>query len=118
MRITLCGSARFEGEFKRLNEELTLRGHVVYSLAVFPSDKAAGKNWYTPVEKRMLDHVHFLKINNSDAIYVIAGARPAENYIGESTSREIAHAITTRKGLFCAPGFAAILGPEFIEFLI
>lgn len=51
MLITLCGSARFEKEFKEINERLSLEGHVVYSLAVYPSDKPC-KNWYTAEQKK------------------------------------------------------------------
>lgn len=87
MKITLVGSARFESEFKRLNKGLTLNGHIVYSLAVYPSDEGE-KNWYTDKEKKELDNVHLMKILNSDAIYVVS----PDGYIGESTTREIVYA--------------------------
>lgn len=92
MKITLCGSARFEDEFKKFNKELTLQGHVVYSLACYPSD-FGGKNWYTEEEKEILDRVHKLKIDNSDAIFVIN----KEGYIGDSTKSEIAYALAQGK---------------------
>ena len=96
MRITLCGSARFEKEFKEYNRRLTLAGHVVYSLAVYPSDMS-GKDWYTPDQKVMLDAAHLAKIDNSDAIMIVRG-----DYIGESTAREIAHALAAGKNIMCA----------------
>ena len=95
MRITLCGSARFEKEFHEWNKKLTLAGHVVYSLAVFPSQEDE-KNWYTPEQKRMLDRVHFKKIENSDAILVLDVA----GYIGESTAREVSHAKACIKRIY------------------
>lgn len=87
MRITLCGSASLEKEFKELNKNLTLAGHSVYSLGAFPSEQGE-KNWYTEYEKKILDQVHFDKIENSDAIYVIS--QNAE--LGESTANEVLHA--------------------------
>lgn len=100
MKITLCGSAKFESEFKRMNEKLTLAGHVVYSLAVYPSDKAGQKNWYTEVQKKALDAAHKAKIDNSDAIYVIMPG----GYIGESTQSEIDYARSRGKKLMTAYG--------------
>lgn len=87
MKITLCGSARFEQEFHRLAKELTLAGHVLYSLSVFPSF-AGAKNWYSEDQKTILDLVHLAKIDESDAVMVI----DVDGYIGESTRREIAWA--------------------------
>lgn len=96
--ITLCGSARFEAAFKRWNETLTLEGHAVFSLSVYPSDKA-GKDWYTAEEKVMLDRAHKMKIDASDEVFVvdvdyaIAHAKVQHPpYIGDSTRSEIAHA--------------------------
>jgi hypothetical protein len=43
MIITLCGSARFEETFKQVNEDLSLNGHIVLSLAVYPSDHENNK---------------------------------------------------------------------------
>ena len=88
MRLTLCGSAKFERAFHVWNEKLTLAGHTVYSLAVFPSFKNGDKNWYTEDQKIALDVAHFAKIMNSDGIVVLNG----DGYFGESTKREIAFA--------------------------
>jgi hypothetical protein len=98
MKITLCGSAKFEQQFKEMNERLSLAGHVVYSLAIYPSDKGGDKDWYSPAQKERLDAVHFAKIRNSDAIYVIAPG----NYIGESTQKEIDYARKLKKKIFSA----------------
>lgn len=84
-KVCLCGSGRFEKEFIDANRELTLRGFIVYSLAVLPSQSPSGeKTWYDEDEKTMLDLVHLRKIAESDAILVVG-----DGYIGESTYREI-----------------------------
>ena len=92
MRLTLCGSLRFEKQFKEMNKRLTLAGHVVYSVACYPSDND-GKDWYSPEQKAVLDTVHLAKIDNSDGIVVL----DVDGYIGDSTKREIAHAEKTGK---------------------
>lgn len=97
MKITLCGSARFEEYFKFWNEMLSLYGHTVYTLSVYPSQKESGKDWYSEEEKKTLDRVHLDKIRNSDAILVI---NPFA-YIGESTLKEIEFAEATGKKIFC-----------------
>jgi hypothetical protein len=96
MRITLCGSTRYEKLFHYWNEKLTLAGHVVYGLAVYPSSKQEVKDWYTEDQKTMLDLVHFAKIDNSDAIVVLNQG----GYIGISTAREIKWATLKNKGVF------------------
>jgi len=97
MKITLCGSARFEEYFKFWNEMLSLYGHTVYTLSVYPSQKEEGKDWYNEEEKKTLDQVHLDKISNSDAIFVI---NPFA-YLGESTLKEIEFARRSGKEIFC-----------------
>lgn len=96
MKLTLCGSARFEKEFHHWNEALTLAGHVVYSLAVYPSSKGGEKNWYDAAIKQSLDLAHLAKIEESEGIVVIN----VDNYIGESTIREIEWARLRNKKIF------------------
>lgn len=98
MIITLCGSNRFESEFKKWNERLTLQGHVVFSLGVYPSDKGLSdsEKWYTDEQKAVLDHVHKLKIKASDAILVLN----VDGYVGESTSSEIIYAQSQNKIIY------------------
>lgn len=102
MKITLCGSARFEEYFKFWNEMLSLYGHTVYTLSVYPSQKDSNKDWYTEDEKKVLDQVHLDKISNSDAIFVI---NPFA-YLGESTLKEIQFAERTGKQIFCLESWA------------
>lgn len=108
MKITLCGSAKFEQLFHELNERLTLGGHVVYALSVYPSFKAGNKNWYTETQKLILDKIHMKKIDESDAIVVIN----PQNYIGMSTAKEIRHAVNTYKKIYYYEG-----GPNFMHLL-
>jgi len=97
MKLTLCGSARFEKLFHEWNEKLTLAGHVVYSLGIYPSSKDGNKNWYTPEQKTRLDQVHLMKILNSDGIVVVTDDT---GYVGESTKNEIAWATLNDKHIF------------------
>lgn len=97
MNIALCGSARFEDYFKFWNEMLSLYGHTVYTLSVYPSQKESGKDWYSEEEKTTLGQVQLDNVDNSDAIFVI---NPFA-YLGESTLREIAFAEQTGKQIFC-----------------
>lgn len=96
MIITLCGSARFEQQWHTWNEVLTLSGHIVLGLAVYPSYKNRQKSWYTDSEKIFLDDVHKDKIKISDAILVLNRFA----YIGESTLSEIEYARKLNKKLF------------------
>jgi len=95
MRITLCGSARFYELFYKLNRDLSLAGHVVYSLGAYP-DKESSKDWMTPEQKVVLDLVHLAKIENSEMILVI----DPEGYIGESTRKEIHYALLRHKAVW------------------
>ncbi len=100
MRITLCGSTRFEPLFHEWNHKLAVAGHTVYSLSLFGREaKDAGKDdkkIVTEEEKIVLDLVHLDKILNSDAILVI---NPG-SYVGFSTSREIRWARMQRKYVY------------------
>lgn len=103
MIVTLCGSARFERLFKVWNEILTLSGHTVFSLAVYPSDKAGTKSWYTEEEKLILDAAHLRKINASDAVLFLN----RYGYMGESTLNEVQHARDNGKLLYALEAWRA-----------
>lgn len=96
MIITLCGSAKFEAEFKHWNEVLTFAGHAVFSLAVYPSDKSGVKCWYSDIEKVALDDVHKRKIAASEAVVILN----VGGYYGESTLSEINFALTHNKPIY------------------
>jgi len=88
--ITLCGSSKFKEDFDRVNEELTMKGNVVFSLGVFGHAKGIEHSKET-VEQ--LKKIHFKKIDLSDKIYVVN----KDGYIGESTRIEINYAETNGK---------------------
>lgn len=90
---TLCGSTRFVKEFNEINKQLTLEGVIVLSVGCHThSDKELQ---ITKEQKENLDALHFDKISMSDSIFVIN----KDGYVGESTSREIAHAFRSNKGI-------------------
>jgi hypothetical protein len=85
MKVTLCGSLKFEKEIQEWHERLAFAGHTVYSMVVLPSQKGDNKDWYTTQQKQTLDLLHLSKIEESNAIFVV----DVNGYIGESTKREI-----------------------------
>jgi hypothetical protein len=83
--ITLCGSTKFMDAFERANEDLTLQGNVVFSVAMKAHE---GSSRVSAEQKQLLDRVHLEKIRLADEILVLN----VNGYIGESTAREIAFA--------------------------
>jgi hypothetical protein len=84
MKICLIGSSRFTKKYDEINRKLTLAGHVVYSIAII---KTEGMN---PEEEETIDLVHLLKIQESDACFLITDE---SKYIGDSTRREVKWAV-------------------------
>lgn len=83
--ITLCGSTKFKKEFEIEQARLTLEGNIVLSVGMFGHEVNLDMNGDT---KRMLDKLHFKKIDMSDEVFVI---NPG-GYIGLSTCDEIYYA--------------------------
>lgn len=100
MRITLCGSTRFEQQFHDLNHALAIKGHTVYSLSIFARQESdtgkEGKRVISDEDKIVLDLVHLDKILNSDAVVVIN----ADGYQGFSTKREVLWARMQQKEIY------------------
>lgn len=92
---TLCGSAKFEKDFHDWNRYLSFCGDIVLSLVAFPSIMG-DKNWYTPQQKAVLDIIHFKKIYASTHVMILN----RDNYIGESTMRELLYALLVEKEVF------------------
>lgn len=109
MRLTLCGSTRFLDLYRDWNARLSKAGHVVYSVAVAEH----GGDRLTDADKDLLDLVHLMKIQASDAIFVLDGPVDGKPYVGASTRREIAWARLNGKGVFWFSngGGARLLGP-------
>ena len=96
--ITLCGSTKFEEEFMKTQNELTLKGNIVLSVGGFAHsrDSELWKNMDEKTRiktKEMLDDIHKRKIDMADEIFVIN----VHGYIGESTKSEIEYAKKTGK---------------------
>jgi hypothetical protein len=84
--VCLCGSARFVDELRAANRDLTFAGVIV----VAPGETGEP---VTAEQKVALDALHLRKIDLADRALVV---NPG-GYVGESTSREIAHALATGK---------------------
>ena len=95
--ITLCGSTRFREEYMEAQKRLTLEGNIVISVGLF-GHSGDCEVWDEGV-KEMLDEMHLSKIDMADEIYVV---NPG-GYVGKSTSREIAYALSQGKKVssFC-----------------
>ena len=92
--ITLCGSTKFKDEFIKAQKELTLAGNIVISVGLF-GHSGDNEVWDDGV-KEMLDDMHKRKIDMADAIMVI----DVNNYIGESTRKEIEYAKSQGKFVY------------------
>jgi len=92
MKIALIGSSRFLEKYNEINRRLSLAGHVVYSIATVStsSGKLTQARSLTEDEKETLDLVHLLKIQESDACFLITDET---KYVGESTRREMKWAV-------------------------
>lgn len=87
--ITLCGSIKFKSEFMKVQEELTLKGNIVFTPNFFNNVK----DEINMETRKMLDEMHRQKIHMSNEIYVIN----VGGYIGESTKSEIEYAKSNGK---------------------
>jgi len=95
--VCICGSTRFENEMRAANRDLTYAGVIVLA----PSEAGEAGGAITDDQKSALDTLHQRKIDLADRVLVV---NPG-GYIGESTSREIAHARVTGKPIsFTNPG--------------
>ena len=90
--ITLCGSTKFRKEFEDVMRDETLKGNIVISVGLF--GHAEGMDMTSPT-KKMLDQLHFRKIDISDEIFVIN----PNGYIGLSTCDEIHYALAQNKAV-------------------
>lgn len=89
--ITLCGSTRFRDEYMEAQKRLSLEGNIVISVGLF-GHSGDSEVWDEGV-KEMLDEMHLSKIDMADEIYVVN----PDGYVGKSTSREIAYALSQGK---------------------
>lgn len=93
MIITICGSTRFKNEIMEAAKNLTLDDHIVLMPTIF---EHADNVELTQEQKIRLDNLHKMKINMSDAVFVVN----VDGYIGESTYGEIDWAVRNKKELY------------------
>ncbi len=80
--ITLCGSTKFKKEFREIEAYLALEGNVVLSLNFFEQSENIV---LTKEQFSVLEKVHQRKLEMCDEVFVV----DVNNYIGESTKKEI-----------------------------
>ena len=92
--VCLCGSTRFLSAFRQAHKQEALAGRIVLSVeCVTSSDHAVQE--YAPNIKRLLDELHLRQIELADEILVLN----VGGYVGDSTAREIEHAVSLGKGV-------------------
>jgi hypothetical protein len=92
--VCLCGSTRFMDYFHEAGWQLTMEGKIVLSVGCskhLPADHG-GEALGVEIAAR-LDELHLRKIDLADEVFVLN----VDGYIGESTRREIAYAMSTGK---------------------
>jgi hypothetical protein len=91
--VCLCGSTKFGDAFREANVRETLAGKMVLTVGCdFKSDSALG---LAPEVKERLDALHLQKIAVADEVLILN----VNGYIGESTARELRHAIELGKSV-------------------
>ena len=83
-------STKFEAEFAKVNQRLTMKGCVVISLGMFSLPDLPSYDWTIDSSdlKGRIGGVHFQKIRMADEVYIVDPG----GYLGEPTRREIAYA--------------------------
>jgi hypothetical protein len=89
--VTICGSMRFYDYMLQVAAQETLEGRIVLApfCAVTPGQQDEDA-------KRRLDELHLRKIDLAERIIVVTNG---DGYIGESTSREVAYALSKGKAM-------------------
>lgn len=88
--ITICGSYKFKKEMDEITEKMALEGNCMLTpINLTKTNKEA----YTKEEAMIIGNMHKEKIKLSDAILVVN----VNDYIGDSTKREIEYAKSLNK---------------------
>ncbi len=93
MTITICGSIKFKEQILNAAKNLTLDDHIVFAPVLFDPEEY---EQITQEQKIRLDNLHRMKINLSDAIFIVN----VDGYIGESTFGYIDWAVRNKKELY------------------
>lgn len=88
--ITICGSLKFKKEMMEIAQEMELKGNCMLT-PIYPTND--NKDSFTKDEAETLSKMHREKIRLSDSILVLN----KDNYIGESTKKEIEYAKSLNK---------------------
>ena len=88
--ITMCGSLRFKDQMIETSLKVELQGNCVLTPPYPLNDD---KDNFSEKEIKVLDDMHKVRIKMSDAILVMN----VDNYIGESTKKEIEYAKSLNK---------------------
>lgn len=88
--ITICGSLKYQDEIMKISEEMTLQGNCILSV-IYPVNRDISA--YSAEERELFGAMHRERIRLSDAILVVN----IDDYIGESTRREIEFARSLNK---------------------
>lgn len=95
--VTLCGSTRYYWLFAQFNLLLTCAGFIVLSIGCDThSDEQLSIMRKLNVTKPELDQLHFDKIQMANYAFILN----AEDYVGESTGREVAYTRSLKKELW------------------
>ena len=89
--VTLIGSTKYKGIFRELEEELSLKGYLVFSPMVYDQygeNPGCGKE-----SKDVLDMAAKMKINYSHIVVVV----DVDGYMGESTISQRDYAVLLNK---------------------
>lgn len=89
--VCLIGSTKFENTFRELEENLTLKGYLVFSPLVY--NQSGDKPECGKKAKEIIDIATKLKINHSDIVVVV----DVDGYMGKSTKAQRDHAIFLNK---------------------
>ncbi len=88
--VCLCGSTKFIDEFEKAQFNETIGGKIVLTVGCFPrlKDGTWDGSKVTEEQKVKLDILHLHKITLADEVLILN----KNNYIGESTRRELEYA--------------------------
>lgn len=92
--VCLCGSTRFVDTFREWREKLTYEGKIVLSIEIVTSQSVeTAPEQVNQGLKSMLEELHLRRIDIADTVMVLN----VDNYIGESTRKEINYAENIEK---------------------
>lgn len=89
--VVLIGSTKFKDKFIEIEEELALKGYLVFTPSVY--NQSGDKPGCGESTKKILDSACKLKISKSDIVFVV----DVDGYTGSSTTDQIKWAKLLKK---------------------